>query len=274
MSIGGVVRVLCLQTVLVTIHAFTTITSPSLRWAFSSISFAQNDGADAQQQQQQLSVEDELFLERFKRRRNEAALKLESEKLQRPPSNSTYFQDPKNVITSILNGLLQPHAPLPYFGYEIMYQSSTEHWQDVLRKSVGAPIGTETELIYRALSRTMERGGHNQFGILVGLGTDHNVVATASLSEGKQSIIENDDGVQEYYTIEFPWDTLDYYDGTAWLECRLRDKLSDELLCVLGWSLEKSSSDSSWLIDGIDWQDFRERYRPGIGREEWERICG
>eukprot|EP00984_Skeletonema_dohrnii_P030139 scaffold21353_cov79-Skeletonema_dohrnii-CCMP3373.AAC.2 len=146
MSIGGVVRVLCLQTVLVTIHAFTTITSPSLRWAFSSISFAQNDGADAQQQQ--LSVEDELFLERFKRRRNEAALKLESEKLHRPPSNSTYFQDPKNVITTILKGLLQPHAPLPYFGYEILYQSSTEHWQDVLRKSVGAPIGTETELIY------------------------------------------------------------------------------------------------------------------------------
>eukprot|EP00985_Skeletonema_marinoi_P021881 scaffold13665_cov73-Skeletonema_marinoi.AAC.3 len=63
MSIGGVVRVLCLQTVVVTIHAFTTITSPSLRRAFSSISFAQNDGADAQQQQQQLSVEDELFLE-------------------------------------------------------------------------------------------------------------------------------------------------------------------------------------------------------------------
>jgi hypothetical protein len=63
----SVVRVLCLQTVLVDIHAFTTITRPSLRWTFSSISFAQNDGVDAQQQQQQLSVEDELFLERFKR---------------------------------------------------------------------------------------------------------------------------------------------------------------------------------------------------------------
>jgi hypothetical protein len=37
---------------------------------------------------------------------------------------------------------------------------------------------------------------------------------------------------------------------------------------------EEDSSSSAWLVDGIDWQDFRERYRPGIGREEWERICG
>jgi hypothetical protein len=144
-------------------------------------------------------------------------------------------------------------------------------FQDVLRKSVGAPIGTETELIYRALCSSMERK-HNQFGILVGLGTDHNV-ATTSITETKHENGNiNRDG-EGYYTIEFPWDTLDYYDGTAWLECRLRDKQSDELLCVLGWSLEKSS-DGSWLVGGIDWQDFRERYRPGVGREEWERICG
>lgn len=279
MSISGVLQaLLCAQIVLVTIHAFTT-TSLSPQRAFSQgFALNNNDAADEQQQQQQqtISVEDQLFLERFKRRRNEAALKVQSEKLRRPPSNATYFQDPKNVITSILSGLLQPHAPIPLFGYEILYQSSTEHWQDVLRKSVGAPIGTETELIYRALSTSMERGGHNQFGILVGLGTDHhrnNVVDVAAAAASSSETAEQSSNNNDYYTIEFPWDTLDYYDGTAWLECRLRDKFSDELLCVLGWSLEKSS-DGSWLIDGIDWQDFRERYRPGVGREEWERICG
>jgi len=78
----------------------------------------------------------------------------------------------------------------------------------------------------------------------------------------------------DYYTTEFPWDTLDYYDGTAWLECRIRDLETDNLLVVLGWSMEQRESDGSWLIAGIDWQDFREKYRPGIGREEWERICG
>jgi hypothetical protein len=129
MSTGVVVRILCVQTlVLGTINAFTFNTNLSLRRALST-EFAQNNAADNSQQQQQLSAEDSLFLERFKRRRNEAALKLESEKLQRPPSNSTNFEDPKNVITSILNGLLRPHEPVPLFGYEILYQSSTEHWR-------------------------------------------------------------------------------------------------------------------------------------------------
>ena len=101
--------------------------------------------------------------------------------------------------------------------------------------------------------------------MLVGLGTDQDSNANNSAEFSKE------DG---YYTIEFPSDTLDYSDGAAWVECRLRDKQSDALLVVLGWSMEQRGSDGSWLIDGIDWQDFREKYRPGIGREEWERICG
>jgi len=270
MSTCVVVMILCVQIIVLgTINAFTDTYPTLLRRRALSTGFTQQNAADAQQQ---LPSEDLLFLERYKRRRNEAALKVESEKLQRTPSNSTYFQDPKNVVTSILNGLLRPHTPIPLFGYEVLYQSSTPTWQDVLRKSVGAPVDAPTELIYRALCTSMERK-HNQFGILVGLGTDHNVgtISSFETQQGNGNNINNDD--EEYYTIEFPWDTLDYYDGTAWLECRLRDKQSDELLCVLGWSLEKSS-DGSWLVNGIDWQDFRERYRPGVGREEWERICG
>ena len=38
--------------------------------------------------------------------------------------------------------------------------------------------------------------------------------------------------------------------------------------------MRRREDDGAWLIDGIDWQDFRDDYRPGIGREEWERICG
>ena len=46
--------------------------------------------------------------------------------------------------------------------------------------------------------------------------------------------------------------------------------------CWWPWdgSCDSDPSDGSWLVDGIDWQDFRDRYRPGIGREEWMRICG
>ena len=173
------------------------------------------------------------------------------------------------VSSLLLDGLLRPHEPVPYFGYEILYTSSTAHWKDVLRKSIGAPIGTEPELIYCALSTSMERD-ENQFGILVGLGTDHvdHDAATTKSSNGLavgQLLLVEEGG---YYTIEFPFDTLDYYDGTAWLECRLRDKHSDALLVVLGWAMKQRESDGSWLVDGIDWQDFREKYRPGIGREE------
>ncbi len=141
---------------------------------------------------------------------------------------------------------------------------------------MGAPVGTDEELIYRALGGSMEREG-NQFGLLVGLGTDtdDDVVATEDYATIDSAMVESNSKDGRYYTIEFPFDTLDYYDGTAWLECRLRHAQSDALLVVLGWSMKRGGEDEScWLVDGIDWQDFRERHRPGIGREEWERICG
>ena len=188
--------------------------------------------------------EDDLFLERFKRRRDEAANKVNTERMNRPPSTD---MTPKEVVTSILDGLLTPHDPLPYFGYEILYTSCTDKWKETLRKSVGAPNDAEEGLVYRALSNSMERTD-TQFGILVGMA--------------------------EETIVDFPFDTLDYYDGTAWLECRLRDEQSDTLLVVLGWSFKQRECDGAWLVNGIDWQDFRETFRPGIGREEWERICG
>ena len=190
------------------------------------------------------AFEDDLFLERFKRRRDEAASKINAERMNRPPSTN---MTPKEVVTSILDGLLSPHDPLPYFGYEILYTSCTDKWKETLRKSVGAPNDAEEGLVYRALSNSMERTD-TQFGILVGMA--------------------------EETIVDFPFDTLDYYDGTAWLECRLRDEKSDTLLVVLGWSFKQRECDGAWLVNGIDWQDFRETFRPGIGREEWERICG
>jgi hypothetical protein len=78
--------------------------------------------------------------------------------------------------------------------------------------------------------------------------------------------VEDDD-----YLLNFTADPLDYEDGTCWIECRIRSADKDKLLVVTGWSLERRSSDGAWLINGLDWQDFREKYRPGIGREEWER---
>ena len=29
-----------------------------------------------------------------------------------------------------------------------------------------------------------------------------------------------------------------------------------------------------WVTDQVTWHDFRDSFRPGIGQEEWPRICG
>jgi hypothetical protein len=89
-----------------------------------------------------------------------------------------------------------------------------------------------------------------QFGILVGV-----------------------EDAEDYY-LSFPTDLLDFEDGTCWLECHLRGKTDNALLVAMGWDLRQRPSDGAWLVDSIDWQDFRDRYCPGIGREEWMRICG
>ncbi|KAL3775531.1 hypothetical protein ACHAW5_001550 [Stephanodiscus triporus] len=216
-----------------------------------------------------LPREDELFLERFRRRRDAVASAIDAERSRRPPSCD--LADPRDVVASVLDGLIRPHEPAPYFGYEVLYATSTSRWREVLRKSVGASRAVEDGLIYRALGASIERPG-NQFGILVRSGMED---ANANRDDDDR---DDASGSSSYadgrYAVEFPHDTLDYYDGSAWLECRLRDEQSDALLVVLGWSMKRREGDGAWLIDGIDWQDFRDDYRPGIGREEWERICG
>mmetsp|Transcript_21782 Transcript_21782/g.33819 ORF Transcript_21782/g.33819 Transcript_21782/m.33819 type:complete len:95 (-) Transcript_21782:31-315(-) len=94
------------------------------------------------------------------------------------------------------------------------------------------------------------------------------------MSTGQWAILLGLDGDDHY--IEFTHEPVDYLEeGQCWLECRLRsNREDDELLVAIGWTLCRGKEDGSWLIDGVDWQDFRDRHRPGIGREEWERICG
>jgi hypothetical protein len=40
----------------------------------------------------------------------------------------------------------------------------------------------------------------------------------------------------------------------------------------LGW--ENEWSGEGWRTRAISWHDFRPAFRPGIGQEEWPRICG
>ena len=173
---------------------------------------------------------------------------------RRPPNRHL---KPKEIVRALLSALIVPDEPLPDAGFRLLLESATEEWKDYIRKSIGAPLYASDELIASALGSAISRP-KNQFGILVGVNDDH-----ASLIR-----------VKPVYSVSFPSDVVDFEDGNCWVECRLRGKLDDKLLVVMGWQMKRRKEDGAWLIDGIDWQDFRDDYRPGIGREEWMRICG
>jgi hypothetical protein len=46
------------------------------------------------------------------------------------------------------------------------------------------------------------------------------------------------------------------------------------MLAKLGWELERDRDRGWWRTSSLAWQDFREGFRPGIGREEWTRAYG
>jgi len=71
------------------------------------------------------------------------------------------------------------------------------------------------------------------------------------------------------YIVSFTSEIVDFNDGKCWVECQLLNKDDNSLMVDMGWKLKRRASDGAWLVNGIDWQDFRDAYRPGIGREEW-----
>lgn len=204
-----------------------------------------------------LSPEDAFDLERFQRRHH--ALLQARQQQQVPPHPSL---EPLEVVQSVLTQLgsvphFLEHDPLesrPHPGVQVLWEASTEDWRHTMAAMVGGGTSTaeggttDESRIVSALGRFLARP-HQQFAILMGT--------------------ENQD-----YRIDFPTDVMEWSEEEAWLECRLRDSQTNELLVVLGWTLNRQRQQEAWYIHSFDWQDFRNAYRPGIGREEWERICG
>jgi hypothetical protein len=174
------------------------------------------------------------------------------------------LEDPIEFVSALLDSL-QRTSNRDGGGALVLLQSSTDSWRKVLTTSVGVPSDDVTitnEKVAPTLQAALQRPD-NQFAILMSRQT-----ATAGANAKSSSA---------QLMWHFPTDPLDFHDGTCWVESRLRqtiDEKADELLVAAGWSLERRESDGAWLLDGVDWQDFREDFRPGIGREEWERICG
>ena len=208
-----------------------------------------------------LAPEDALDLIRFQRRQQQLLQEQQRQQPQPLPPHASL--EPQQVVTALLETLrAAPHyyefdtlRARPHPGVVRLWQASTNEWRETMARMVGCTTDDnndkDDEQTISALGRFLGRPGQ-QFAIL--LGTE-----------------------DEGYDIDYPTDVIEWSEDEAWLECRLRESSDGELLVVLGWTLHKQNAndgDKSWYIHSFDWQDFRNDYRPGIGREEWERICG
>jgi hypothetical protein len=178
----------------------------------------------------------------LRRRIQKVQLEVMEEEFRRPP-NAEF--SPEQLVEEIMNALLDPYDPVPNSGFGLLLRTSTKEWRRAILQSIGARDDVDMELAASCLGAAIGRP-HNQFQILVGEG--------------------------EKYKLDFSSDPLDFEDGTCWVECRLRDKRSSKLLVITGWDLIQRE-DGAWLVDSVHWQDFRDEFRPGFGREEWMRIC-
>jgi len=158
------------------------------------------------------------------------------EEYKRPPNAHL---SPTELVHEVVMGLYSPYDPTPDAGFRLLLQASTQDWRSAIARSIGARDDSDIAVVASALGAALERP-NNQYSILV--------------------------GEAEEFQLDFPSE-LDFEDGTCWIECQLRDTAESRLLVVTGWDLVRE--DGAWLVDRVMWQDFRDGFRPGVGREEW-----
>jgi len=203
-------------------------------------------------------------------RLNKMRAQLYEQQMQLPPNPNL---SPTQFVTRVLTELRNPL--MPQSGARTLVRSSSDAWNRALRASIGVPndaMITEDAFV-SALATAISRP-KNQYEILV-QDNDNDNANYNDISDNDNDATESE-SAQSYsysYSLHFPGDVLDYLDGKCWLEAQLRDPKTGKLWAMLGWSLIQNDQ-KAWLIDCIDWQDFRDEFRPGIGREEWMRICG
>jgi hypothetical protein len=125
-----------------------------------------------------------------------------------------------------------------------LLSNSADKWRTAIYEAVGAPATADETIVAKALTDAMSKS-NNQFAILM--------------------------GKAEPFIVNFPSDPVEGNDGEVWVECRLREKQSDELLVTMGITLQPNKDGDGWLIAGLDWQDFRDQFYPGLSGREWLR---
>ena len=74
------------------------------------------------------------------------------------------------------------------------------------------------------------------------------------------------------YEADLEDDLLELGDD-AFLNVRFEDE-DGELAVRRGWEFQRREAEGCWLTSRWHWHDFRPEFRPGVGQEEWTRICG
>lgn len=215
-------------------------------------------------------------------------LEILEQEVRRPPNANL---EPIAVVQAIMEGLWNAYDPLPDSGFRLLLHSSTPKWRREILKAVGVPMvlmdqnndkrlqpKNQTQSSSPAKKRTKKKTAHQQVDYELvasalgsSMGRPHNQFA---ILVGGNSDSSEDGGEDIEYVMDFSasegGQLLDFGDGTCWVECRLRDKATGELLVLTGWDLVQRDDDGAWMVDWIYWQDFREQFRPGIGgRQEW-----
>jgi len=155
---------------------------------------------------------------------------------------------PEEVITQTLKRLQNNDDPYTDSGVETLIRLASDRFKLQLRW-LGTPAHKP-----RALSQVL-RNENSQFHLLM-CKYDHH----------------------------FPLDTFYIDENRAFVDVQfdapLGGKTGDKtgrvwngMLAKVGFEMLRRE-DGVWMFDVIIWHDFRDCFRPGIGQEEWPRICG
>jgi hypothetical protein len=167
--------------------------------------------------------------------------------LQQQNAAVSSWSELETKLTNSLKELLEGLKSDDEGGLRLLRASSAS-WKNAIYKALAAPDTADEKVVAKRLTTAM-RKPDQQFAILMmnGSSASNNFVATFPSDP-----VINDD------------------DGTAWIECRLRDNTVDQkLLVTMGISLVRNGDE--WLISALDWQDFRDEFYPGLSGREWLR---
>lgn len=141
-------------------------------------------------------------------------------------------------------------------------------------------------LLIGALQRNNHPQPHSGSACLLRFSTDDFRLVGSPARRPSPAQLTNFMSMTQYHLLldpdasfDFPSDCLQLDEEEAFQDMNLYTTDDQETVdAKLGWTLRREvgaeGKAACWLVSDLTWHDFRPRFRPGIGQEEWPRICG